>query len=299
MAEYDKGRLYWIKLTDGFMGSDTVDYLMSQKNGSDYVLLYQMLCLKTVNQEGILAKKLGEVLVSYSPEKIQRDCKWFSLATIKSALKLYKQLGLIYEKDNEILAISDFGSLIGSQTYGAEKKEKARQEADKKGTKGGQKGDICPPEIDNKRIRDKDKEKEIKESVGENASTSTATAVTNAAEVVSLYNSICVSLAPVKKVTSSRVDAVNEILQKSSIEELEELFRKAEDTPLLKGENKMRWKANFDWLIVEQNAAKVLEGRYTDSDTVTVDSSGTAATYDLEEFFKAAVSSERRKEEVG
>ena len=35
-------RYYWIKLKDTFFTSDTVDFLMSQKNGANYVVLYQM-----------------------------------------------------------------------------------------------------------------------------------------------------------------------------------------------------------------------------------------------------------------
>ena len=42
MAEYNKQRYYWIKLTDRFMTSDTVDFLMGQKDGANYVVLYQM-----------------------------------------------------------------------------------------------------------------------------------------------------------------------------------------------------------------------------------------------------------------
>ena len=48
MAEYNKGKFFWIKLTDAFLTSDTVDFLMSQEGGANYVVLYQMLCLKTL-----------------------------------------------------------------------------------------------------------------------------------------------------------------------------------------------------------------------------------------------------------
>lgn len=159
MAEYDKGRLYWIKLTDRFISSDTVDFLMSQKEGANYVVLYQMLCLKTVNNGGVLARELGEMIVPYDVEKIQRDCKWFSIDTVRIALELYKKLGLIYENNDGILAISDFDRLIGSQTYGAEKKElqKARREANLLG--GGTKVENFPPEIEKE--KEKDKEKDI------------------------------------------------------------------------------------------------------------------------------------------
>lgn len=158
MSQYDKGRYYWIKLTDRFMTSDTVDFLMSQKDGANYVVLYQMLCLKTVNNNGIMARTLGEVIVPFDIEKIQRDCKWFSPDTVRVALELYKKLGLIYENNDGVLVISNFDRLIGSQTYGAEKKELQRLES-------GQKVDICPPEKEIKRIRDKEKEKEDKSLV--------------------------------------------------------------------------------------------------------------------------------------
>ena len=150
MAEYDKGRLYWIKLTDRFISSDTVDFLMSQKDGANYVVLYQMLCLKTVNNGGVLARELGELIVPYDVDKIQRDCKWFSIDTVRIALELYKKLGLIYENNDGILAITDFDRLIGSQSYGAEKKAIQRHKKEdnllESGQRGGQRVDNCPPD---------------------------------------------------------------------------------------------------------------------------------------------------------
>lgn len=160
MAEYDKRRLYWIKLTDRFISSDTVDFLMSQKDGANYVVLYQMLCLKTVNNGGVLARELGELIVPYDVDKIQRDCKWFSPDTVRVALELYKKLGLVYENTDGILAITDFEKMIGSQTYSAEKKELQRQKHNEElllgGQVGGQKVDNCPPDIDIYKKKDKD-----------------------------------------------------------------------------------------------------------------------------------------------
>ena len=89
----DDKKFYWIKLKDTFLNSDTVDYLMSQKNGSNYVVLYQMLCLKTVNTDGVLARKFGEMIVPFDVEKIQRDTKFFDVDTVRVALELFKNLG--------------------------------------------------------------------------------------------------------------------------------------------------------------------------------------------------------------
>lgn len=153
MAEYNKQRYYWIKLTDHFLTSDTVDFLLSQKNGANYVVLYQMLCLKSVNSNGLLARQIGEIIVPYDVEKIQRDCKHFDIDTVRVALELYKKLGLVYEQQDGILQITDFDRLVGSQTISAEKKQ--IQIANRQGGKqGGTKVENFPPEI--KILRDKE-----------------------------------------------------------------------------------------------------------------------------------------------
>lgn len=169
MAEYNKQRYYWIKLTDHFLTSDTVDFLLSQKNGANYVVLYQMLCLKSVNSNGVLARQIGEIIVPYDVEKIQRDCKHFDIDTVRVALELYKKLGLVYEQQDGMLQIANFERLVGSQTISAEKKQ--IQIANRQsGKQGGTKVENFPPdikilrdkEIDNKEIDIKDiKEKDI------------------------------------------------------------------------------------------------------------------------------------------
>lgn len=152
MAEYNKSKFFWIRLTDSFLTSDTVDFLMEQEGGANYVVLYQMLCLKTVNNNGILGRQLGEILVEYDAEKIQRDCKYFSIDTVRVALELYKALGMVYQLENGFLRIADFEKLIGSTSIGAEKKKEQRE--NKKALEsaqkmlGGQKVDNCPPDID-------------------------------------------------------------------------------------------------------------------------------------------------------
>ena len=164
MAEYNKSKFFWIRLTDSFLTSDTVDFLMSQEGGANYVVLYQMLCLKTVNNDGVLGRQLGEILIEYDAEKIQRDCKYFSIDTVRVALELYKALGLVYRLENGLLRIAEFGKLIGSTSIGAEKKKEQRE--NKKALEssqkllGGQKVDNCPPDIDIDIKKEKDLEKD-------------------------------------------------------------------------------------------------------------------------------------------
>lgn len=121
-------RYYWIKLRESFMTSDTVDFLMSQKDGANYVVLYQMLCLKTINTGGRLSRTIGEIVIPYDVEKIQRDCKWFSADTIRVALNLYKRFGLIYEERDGTLALAEHDSMVGTETDWSEKKRRQRSE---------------------------------------------------------------------------------------------------------------------------------------------------------------------------
>lgn len=119
-------RYYWMKLKDSFMTSETVDFLMSQPNGANYVVLYQMLCLKTINTEGRFERQIGAVLIPYDVEKIQRDAKWFSIDTIRIALNLYMQLGLIYTDENGVMVIANHNELVGSETDAAARMRNSR-----------------------------------------------------------------------------------------------------------------------------------------------------------------------------
>lgn len=105
------------------MNSEVVDFLMSQPNGASYVILYQMLCLKTINTDGRLTCQIGDIIVPFDIGKIQRDCKYFTLDTIRVALGLYKQLGLIYEEQDGTLVLVNHAEMVGSETdYSAQKR---------------------------------------------------------------------------------------------------------------------------------------------------------------------------------
>ena len=151
MGKKDNERYYWIKLRDSLLTSEKVDFLMRQKDGANYVVLYQCLCLKLINNNGVLGKTIGEILVPYDTNKIFGETKgWFTIDTIRVALELYKALGLIYLEENGLYRITDFDDLVGSETYGAIRMREQR--ANKKGTKSEQ----CSLDIRELDIRDKD-----------------------------------------------------------------------------------------------------------------------------------------------
>ena len=132
----NKKRYYWIKMMKTFFDENgPIDYLMSKPNGSEYVVLYIKLWLTTVNNNNILASNIGDMLIPYDAEKIQRDSKYFSIDTVYTAMRLFEELRLMYVEDNGIYRLScdyiEVGSYCDSRNrvnkHREEKKEKALQ----------------------------------------------------------------------------------------------------------------------------------------------------------------------------
>lgn len=123
----DNKRYYWIKLKTDFFNQETIDFMLSQKNGCEYVVLYQMLCLRAANNNGELSSKVGEILIPYDVEKIVRDTKYFDFDTVVVALDLFKKLGLIYEEENKILKIANFNEMVGSEVSSAKRVREFRE----------------------------------------------------------------------------------------------------------------------------------------------------------------------------
>lgn len=188
-------RYYWIKLKDSFMSSDEIDYLMSQPDGANYVVLYQMLCLKTINTGGCLVSQIGEMLIPYDAEKIQRECKWFSLATVRVALSVYKQIGLIFESPDGILAISNYSDIVGSETdYSAQKRlqrENRRRQIPAKGADNNEDNNV--DNVHTEKEIEKDKEIESRERVRDNGSPAVDAGL---AEIIGSYEANIGSFPP-------------------------------------------------------------------------------------------------------
>ena len=120
-------RYYWIKLKTDFFNQDTIDFLLSQTNGCQYIVLYQMLCLNTANNNGKLATNIGEMIVPYDVNKIVRDTKYFDFDTVTVALELFKKLGLVYAEEDSILKITNFDEMVGSETSSAKRVREHRE----------------------------------------------------------------------------------------------------------------------------------------------------------------------------
>lgn len=156
-------KYYWIKLKTDFFNQQTIDFLLSQKNGCEYIVLYQMLCLQTANNDGVMATKVGEMIIPYDINKIVRDTKYFDYDTVAVALELFKKLELVYEEKDKVLKIANIDEMVGCETAWAEKKRLYRE----KQKLLGHKKDNVLEEIDIEKEIDKDIENNNKNNNAE------------------------------------------------------------------------------------------------------------------------------------
>lgn len=284
-------RYYWMKLKETFMTSDTIDYFMSQPDGANYVVLYQMLCLKTINTGGRLSRQIGELIIPYDAEKIQRDCKWFSIDTVRIALNLYKAVGLIYEERDGTLVLTDHAGLVGSETDAAARMRNSRGNKalpPKSVTDGEQIANIVTPDIE---IRDRDKRLDIRDKEIRDREVIEVTAdeppeadrppriSVDYVSVQNLYNLLCIGFPQCSKLSDARKRAIKARFSSGyTLDDFETLFTKAAASHFLRGQNPRNWRADFDWLIKDANMAKVLSGNYDDHERQTSHRGGQAET---------------------
>ena len=269
-------KLFWIKLKNTFMTSDAVDFLMSQKNGANYVVIYQMLCLMTLGTNGVLQRTLGEVIIPYDVDKIQRECKYFDRDTIIVAMELFAKLNLIYRDDNGVYVITDYRDLIGKETdYAGQKRvQRSRQ---KQLPECGQSADTTVDIVHTEKEKDIEIDKEIEKEkdieIDKDNNNSIKDACSSDEERTSLQKDIKAVIEawnqlPLNKVTSiksgtKRHDALVARIRQYGIESVLEAVNMISQSPFLLGQ-KTDFIITFDWFVRPNNFIKVYEGNYLD-----------------------------------
>ena len=274
-------RFYWIKLKDSFMTSDSVDFLMGQPGGANYVVLYQMLCLKTINTGGKLERKIGEVIIPYDEAKIQRDMKWFSIDTVRIALNLYKALGLVYTDQNGVLALADYENLVGSETDWAAKRRLQRSGNAFPEIPSGDNVPTnvptnVPIEIENrdKRLDKENREIDIEPEIVGNISDSDESDCYAAAQrVVDAWNLLPVeSKVHRMSATSTRAKSLRARIREYGEEKVMIAVAMVQNSDFLLGK-KTDFQITFDWFVKPDNFTKVISGNYNNRSQKSAESS--------------------------
>ena len=118
-------KYYWLKLKENFFEDDTISFLEEQENGKEYCLFYLKLCLKSLKDNGILVRTVGNTLMPYKPEKLAEITKT-NIDTVQVAIKLFTDIGLIQIFYTGVILLNQITELVGSETDKAELMRKKR-----------------------------------------------------------------------------------------------------------------------------------------------------------------------------
>lgn len=259
-------KYYWLKLKEDFFNDDTIEWIEEQENGKEYCLFYLKLCLKSLKTNGLLIRNVGEMLIPYDVKKLAEVTNT-SQDTVRVAMQLFKNVGLIQILDNGEIYLTQLKNMVGSETKWAEKKRLQRANKTLPEPAKGQTGDIVPELSDRDRERDRDKEIDIEKEIERDR--------IDYQKIIDMYNDTCVSFPRLRTLSENRKKAIRaRIHQGYTYDDLQEAFILAENSSFLKGGNDRNWSATFDWILKDANLAKILEGNYNDKASKKPQASG-------------------------
>lgn len=124
-------RYFWIKLKEDFFDSEEMDWVHEQPNGAEYIYIYLRLCLMGANNDGVVERKVGPLVMPYDIKKLAEMVKSTPDA-VAVAITIFKRIGLVEEAESGALFIPGLGGMVGSESESASRVRKHRA---KKATK--------------------------------------------------------------------------------------------------------------------------------------------------------------------
>lgn len=255
----------WIKITTDVFDDEKILLIESLPDGYAIITVwFKLLCLAGKQNNGGVFM-MGQAAYT---EKMLATIFRMKKSTVSVALQTFEKFGMIEMVDG-VITIPNWNKHQALDAYEKKKERdrvyqqerRAAQKALISGTaerssdaspdcKQTQSSYVAVSDKEEDKERDKDIEKDIEK---ENDTCK---------QVVDLYHSICTSYPSVKVLSEVRKREIKARLNTYSLDDLKAVFEKAEASSFLKGRNNRNWIANFDWLIKDENMAKVLDGNY-------------------------------------
>lgn len=113
---------YWLRLKKDFFKRHDIRIIESMPNGKDYILFYLKLLVESVSHEGNL--RFSDT-IPYSNEMLATVTDT-NIDIVRSALKIFTELGMIEVLDDSTIFMSEVLKMIGSATGDDEAREAAR-----------------------------------------------------------------------------------------------------------------------------------------------------------------------------
>lgn len=118
-------RYYWLKLPKDFFQSETMRWLEEQPNGIYYSNFYLKLCLMSMNDNGMLIRRVGEMYIPYDVKRLS-ELTNINSDTIMVAIQLLQKVGLLEILDNGAFYLNQVKNMVGSETESAKRVRKHR-----------------------------------------------------------------------------------------------------------------------------------------------------------------------------
>ena len=119
-------RYYWVKLKEDFFQDEVISWIEEQEKGIYYTNFYLKLCLKAMNSEGLLIRRIGDMLIPYDVKNLSK-ITGVDQDTVIVAMELLKKTGLVEILENGEIYLTQLQNMIGSESGWAEKKRLQRE----------------------------------------------------------------------------------------------------------------------------------------------------------------------------
>jgi predicted phage replisome organizer len=116
-------KYYWLRLKRDFFKRHDTRIIESMENGKDYLLFYLKLLVESIDHEGAL--RFSDTL-PYN-DKMLASITDTNIDIVRSAIKVFAELGMMEMMDDGTLFMAHVLSMIGDETEWAEKKRIYRQ----------------------------------------------------------------------------------------------------------------------------------------------------------------------------
>lgn len=116
-------KYYWLKIKKDFYKRHDIKILESMPNGVEYVWFYLKLMMESIDHEGML--RFNE-FIPYD-DNMLATITGTNVDIVRSAMKLFVQLGMIDITDDRTIYIETVAKMIGSESQSAERVRKHRE----------------------------------------------------------------------------------------------------------------------------------------------------------------------------
>lgn len=264
----------WIKITTNMFDDEKINFIESLPEADAILIIWiKLLTLAGKCNAGgfiFLTEK-----IPYTPEMLAHTFRR-PLNTVKMALKTLENLEMIEFNNEGYLKIANWAkhqNVTGLEKIREQNRiRQARYRAKQKALSDGKEQNQIDSNVTNNvtvtqdNAPDIDIEEDIDKEIDIDTTTIEKPPATPYDEIVNMYNSICISFNPVKRITDKRKGTMNARYRENNndLEVFRTVFTKVQNSTFLKGGWNTGGKADFDWIMRPTNFVKILEGKYDD-----------------------------------